>query len=140
GNGSDPCTAWNDGNGNHLFSYLCVKVASTPSTVRFVMGDYSNGLDRFSFNMGNSTAIARTGGTWTTGTPDIAENIKNADGAEAGDILSADSTASESATKASIPYDPTILGAVSTHPGFMMTGDIGTEDITNAPSLSPQGF
>jgi nucleoside phosphorylase len=67
----------------------------------------------------------RIGGTYTcSANPDLAENIPHAVGLaralEPGDVVVVDQAKDENMTLSSRPYDPTVLGIISTQPGVLL--------------------
>jgi len=89
----------------------------------YVSGSIGIGTTAPSYKLGVVGTGAATGG-WVTGGPDIAENYPTYDlSIEAGDIVAPDPQNPNFIVKTSQSYQNSLIGVISTNPGFIMTGN-----------------
>jgi len=98
--------------------YIATKVNSASykwywyNTSAYKMSLDNNGVLKVASTVNASTA------------PDIAENIDAPENAAAGDLLSANPNRTESTILSSQPYDPKLLGVISTTPGILIAANL----------------
>jgi hypothetical protein len=87
--------------------------------------------------LGVTGAIVASGTITQNGSPDYAEDITSSDPSiGAGDIVSLDPSNPQSVIKSSGKYDSNVIGAISTHPGFV-TNSATAPDGTTIPNQVP---
>ncbi len=78
----------------------------------------SGGTNQFRFGA-DGQAYTSANGAWNTGGADLAERYSTNDDLKAGEVVTLDRMNATYTKRATMPYDPHIMGVVSTEPGFV---------------------